>query len=376
MFTYLYIKINTTELVQNSKDNKPSKTKNSVSISDTTDKASISKLNSKRQIPLSTPVLIERLVSGDRAALSRAITLVESQKSEHRKQANTIVQHCLKYSGKSIRIGITGVPGVGKSTFIESLGSHIIQQGNRLAVLAVDPSSTLTKGSILGDKTRMETLVGKSDAFIRPTASGVALGGVAQHTRETTILCEAAGYNVILIETVGVGQNETTVHSMVDFFLLLKLAGAGDELQGIKRGIIEMADAIVINKSDGDNIERSNLARIEFDRALHLYPPKPSKWTPIVKQCSALEHRGITELWELISTYAELTTTNGFFRDNRQKQNQHWMLQTIETSLKNNFFSQPEVQKAMKEQLEQIYSNTISPFSAAQNVLNIIKSSG
>lgn len=376
MFTYLYIKINTTELVQNSKDNKPSKTKNSVSISDTTDKASISKLNSKRQIPLSTPVLIERLVSGDRAALSRAITLVESQKSEHRKQANTIVQHCLKYSGKSIRIGITGVPGVGKSTFIESLGSHIIQQGNRLAVLAVDPSSTLTKGSILGDKTRMETLVGKSDAFIRPTASGVALGGVAQHTRETTVLCEAAGYNVILIETVGVGQNETTVHSMVDFFLLLKLAGAGDELQGIKRGIIEMADAIVINKSDGDNIERSNLARIEFDRALHLYAPKPSKWTPIVKQCSALEHSGITELWELISTYAELTTTNGFFRDNRQKQNQHWMLQTIETSLKNNFFSQPEVQKAMKEQLEQIYSNNISPFSAAQNVLNIIKSSG
>ncbi len=261
-----------------------------------TNKLSISNIQRKRKSQPSTDELINAILVGDITALSRAITLIESKNPEHLQKANEVIKKCLPHANKSIRIGITGVPGVGKSTFIESFGKHLTKRGKKVAVLAVDPSSTITKGSILGDKTRMEDLVKDKNAFIRPSPSGDSLGGVARKTRETIILCEAAGFDTIIIETVGVGQSETAVHSMVDFFLLLKLAGAGDELQGMKRGIIEMADAIAINKADGDNLNKANLAKIEFKRALHLYPEKESEWQPKVVLCSAIEKTGIDEI--------------------------------------------------------------------------------
>lgn len=236
--------------------------------------ASAKKIQERRRKPLSIRELAQELLQGNPMALSRGITLIESTAAKHQKDAKELIQTCLPHANASIRIGITGVPGVGKSTFIESFGTFLTNQGKKVAVLAVDPTSTLSKGSILGDKTRMEDLVKNPKAFIRPSASGESLGGVARKTREAMVLCEAAGYDVILIETVGVGQSETAVHSMTDFFLLLKLAGAGDELQGIKRGIMEMADAIVINKADGENVKAAKLAQAEFNRALHLYPEK------------------------------------------------------------------------------------------------------
>ena len=260
-----------------------------VSITEITSKSSIDSFKNKRKKIVDTDTLIASILKKDITALSRSITLVESKNKKHKAQANTILKKCLPHANNSIRIGITGVPGVGKSTFIEAFGKHLTSLGKRVAVLAIDPSSTITKGSILGDKTRMEALVKDRNAFIRPSASGNSLGGVARKTRESIILCEAAGFDVIIIETVGVGQSETTVHSMVDFFLLLKLAGAGDELQGIKRGIIEMADAIVINKADGENIKAAKMAKVEFNRALHLYPSKASDWSPKVTLCSALK---------------------------------------------------------------------------------------
>src|SRR5690606_20797060 len=235
---------------------------------------------------------------------------VESTNPQHTAKANDIIQQCLPYANASIRIGITGVPGVGKSTFIETFGTYLTSRGRHIAVLAVDPSSSLSRGSILGDKTRMETLVNNENAFIRPSPSGTSLGGVARKSRESIILCEAAGFDTILIETVGVGQSETAVHSMVDFFLLLKLAGAGDELQGIKRGIMEMADAIVINKADGDNLKNAKIAKVEFNRALHLYPIKESGWQPKVLLASAIENKGIPEVWQLIEDYLNLVKEN------------------------------------------------------------------
>ena len=241
-----------------------------------------------RKIQPSVKELVDGILAKNITALSRAITLVESTNSSHLAKANEVINACLPYANKSVRIGITGVPGVGKSTFIEAFGKHLTGLGKKVAVLAVDPSSTISHGSILGDKTRMEELVKDKNAFIRPSASGETLGGVARKTRETITLCEAAGFDTIIIETVGVGQSETAVHSMVDFFLLLKISGAGDELQGIKRGIMEMADAIVINKADGDNIKRANLAKLEFNRALHLFPAKKSGWIPTTTACSAI----------------------------------------------------------------------------------------
>ena len=253
--------------------------------------------------------------------------MIESQNLSHKAKANALIEKCLEHTKPSIRIGITGVPGVGKSTYIEALGNHLTNLGSKVAVLAVDPSSSLSKGSILGDKTRMDTLVRNPNAFIRPSAARESLGGVARHTREAITLCEAAGYDVILIETVGVGQSETSVHSMVDFFLLLKLAGAGDELQGIKRGIIEMADAIIINKADGANKNAAKLAMLEFNRALHLYPAKASSWMPKVMMCSALESEGIDESWTLIKDYVSLTKSEGYFNTKRQEQNIFWLIQ-------------------------------------------------
>jgi len=292
-------------------------------------RASIQKIKAFRKQEMPEEELVEKLLKGNKTALGRAITLIESNQPLHKAKAEKLVEACLPHAQKSVRIGITGVPGVGKSTFIEAFGSYLVAKGKKVAVLAVDPSSTISHGSILGDKTRMEKLVTLEDAFIRPSPSGDSLGGVAQKTRESIILCEAAGFDVILIETVGVGQSETTVHSMTDFFLLLKLAGAGDELQGIKRGIIEMADAIVINKADGDNQKAAREARLEFKRALHLYPPKQSSWQPRVLLCSAIEEKGIPEIWELIEEYLQLTSENNYFETNRHEQNKFWLLQTI-----------------------------------------------
>lgn len=236
----------------------------------------------------------------------------------------------------------------------------------------MDPSSTITKGSILGDKTRMNDLVKEPNAFIRPSASGDALGGVARKTRETIILCEAAGFNTIIIETVGVGQSETTVHSMVDFFLLLKLSGAGDELQGIKRGIIEMADAIAINKADGDNIKRAKLAKIEFSRALHLYPEKESSWRPPVSICSAINNEGIIEVWTIIMDYINIITSNNFLNKKRQNQNKFWLLQTIEEQLKFDFYNNKTIKKELQKQLKLIEENKTTPFAAAEDLLKLI----
>ncbi len=315
--------------------------------------------------------LLEQLLKGNKTALGRAITLIESNQKNHQEQANFILKKALPFSQKSIRIGITGVPGVGKSTFIESIGSHLISQGKKVAVLAVDPSSSVSHGSILGDKTRMENLVKEPNAFIRPSPSGDSLGGVARKTRESIVLCEAAGFDIILIETVGVGQSETTVHSMTDFFLLLKLAGAGDELQGIKRGIMEMADAIVINKADGENLKAAREAKLEFKRALHLYPAKESGWKPSVKLCSALYNEGIENIWKMISNFKEEVEKNGYFLKNRQEQNKFWMYQTINDYLKSRFYENTEVKEALKEQLKLIEENKTTAFAAAKYLLKL-----
>ncbi|TXE15386.1 methylmalonyl Co-A mutase-associated GTPase MeaB [Psychroserpens burtonensis] len=341
------------------------------SQSDITSASSIKRIQEKRKAKLDTNILVTGILNGYITALSRAITLVESSNPKHLQQANAVIKLCLPKANKSVRIGITGVPGVGKSTFIEAFGLHLTSLGKKVAVLAVDPSSSLSKGSILGDKTRMEDLVKDDNAFIRPSASGRSLGGVARKTRESIILCEAAGFDTIVIETVGVGQSETAVHSMVDFFLLLKIAGAGDELQGIKRGIIEMADAIAINKADGENLKAAKLAKVEFNRALHLYPQKESEWSPKVSLCSALHREGIDELWVLILEYLEHTKANNYFETHRTEQNKFWLLQTIEDRLKSDFFNQPKIKEALKTQLQLIEHGETTPFVAAEYLLRL-----
>jgi len=329
--------------------------------------------NQRQKPVIDIEALAQEIIAGNHTALSKGITLVESTVLKHQEQAQLLIEKCLTHTNASIRIGITGVPGVGKSTFIESFGSYLTNSGKKVAVLAVDPSSSLSHGSILGDKTRMAELSQDKNAFIRPSASGDSLGGVARKTREAIILCEAAGFDTIIIETVGVGQSETIVHSMVDFFLLLKLAGAGDELQGIKRGIIEMADAIVINKADGKNERPAKLAKTAFAKALHLYPPKDSKWTPKVSTCSALEHEGISDIWQLILSYKKLTQENGYFTTKRYEQNTYWLLQTIENSLKENFYRDATIKKQLPIILEKLSKNTISPFIAARELLALKK---
>lgn len=322
----------------------------------------------RKEIP-SSASLIEAIKKGDKIALSRAITLVESTNPIHLERANEVINGCLPYANNSIRIGITGVPGVGKSTFIETFGKYLTSLGKKVAVLAVDPSSSISHGSILGDKTRMEELVKDENAYIRPSASGESLGGVARKTRESIILCEACGFDTIIIETVGVGQSETAVHSMVDFFLLLKIAGAGDELQGIKRGIMEMADTIVINKADGDNIAKAKLAKTEFNRALHLFPAKSSGWIPKVTTCSAYEKKGIDEIWTIISEYFSSTKESNYFLNKRKDQNQFWMMETINEQLKSNFYNHPEIIKLLEENKKLVQNGIISPFAAAQSLL-------
>ncbi|QMU64877.1 MAG: methylmalonyl Co-A mutase-associated GTPase MeaB [Flavobacteriaceae bacterium] len=312
---------------------------------------------------------VNRILNGDITFLSRAITLVESTNTKHQEKANRILEGCLPHAHHAVRIGITGVPGVGKSTFIESFGKYLTGIGKKVAVLAVDPSSSISKGSILGDKTRMETLVIDKNAFIRPSPSGISLGGVAQKTKESIILCEAAGFDIIIVETVGVGQSETTVHAMVDFFLLLKLYGAGDELQGIKRGIIEMADAIVINKADGDAIKQAKIAQTEFSRALHLYPPKESGWQPKVMMASALENKGIEPVYHLIKTYIQSTKESGFFTKKRNDQNIHWLLATIDQQLKDIFYQDKKNTAFLEREIEKLKNGTSTPFLSAKKLM-------
>lgn len=328
--------------------------------------------NKKQNIKdASVSEFLENILSGDITYLSKAITLIESTNKADQRKASDLLKACLPYANKSIRIGITGVPGVGKSTFIETFGAYLIQVKKRIAVLTIDPSSSINKGSILGDKTRMENLVKEKNAFIRPTPAGNQLGGVAKKTKETIILCEAAGFDVILIETVGVGQSETVVNSMVDFFLLLKLAGAGDELQGIKRGIMELTDAIIINKADNENIKRAELARIEFENALQLYPLKDNKWRPRVITCSALKNIGIEKSWKIITEFVQLTKANGTFDKNRAEQNKNWVLETIDQQLKDDFYSNTEVKMNLDLILQSVENNEVSPFEAANELIGI-----
>ena len=342
-----------------------------VSQPETTNISSAKKIIANRAKQNSVDDFVTEISKGNITFLSKAITLVESTNVRHQEKANEILERCLPFANKSVRIGITGVPGVGKSTFIEAFGSHLTSKGKKVAVLAVDPSSSVNKGAILGDKTRMEKLVTDKNAFIRPSPSGTSLGGVAQKTRESIILGEAAGFDTIIIETVGVGQSETMVHSMVDFFLLLKLANAGDELQGIKRGIIEMADAIVINKADTGNEKQAKMAKNEFQRALHLYPKKESDWQPKVLTASALHNIGILEIDEMIADYIQKTKANNYFSQKRNKQNTFWLQSTIEQQLKANFYQNPKIKEALAEEIKKLENGKTTPFGAAKRLLGL-----
>lgn len=318
---------------------------------------------------------IDGVLKGDRVILSRAITVVESNLASDKWLAKDIIQAILPHAGKSIRIGITGVPGVGKSTFIEAFGKVLIDLGHTVAILSIDPSSQRSKGSILGDKTRMEDLSNNPKAYIRPSASGETLGGVANKTGETMLLCEASGYDVILIETVGVGQSETAVHGMTDFFLLLMLSGAGDELQGIKKGIMEMADMLVINKADGDNIRQSEMAKLQYANALHIFPKSASGWEPVVSTASAIKNIGISEVWERVEEFKALVLENGYFQKNRKEQQIQWMYNNIHEELKQLFYGSKEVKDQLKLLEDDIVSSKISPVKAAEKMIEAFKKS-
>lgn len=329
-----------------------------------------SKIRSKKR-SLNLNDYVDGILEGNRVILSQAVTLIESSNPTHAELAQQIIERCLPHTGGSIRLGITGVPGAGKSTFIEALGKHITTNGGKLAVLAIDPSSERSKGSILGDKTRMEELANDPHAYIRPSPSAGSLGGVARKTRETVVLCEAAGFDTIFIETVGVGQSETAVHSMVDFFLLIQIAGAGDELQGIKRGIMEMADGIAINKADGNNIEKANLACAQFKNALHLFPPSPSGWNPKVQTCSSLTKDGIEDVWKSITEYVAFVKNNNYFEHRRALQSKYWVYESINESLRNSFYQNPEIKPLLKVYEEKVLNQQISSFVAAKNLLDL-----
>ena len=335
------------------------------------DADAVNRFKIKRKGLLSVDEYVDGVLKGNRTILSQAITLIESSLHEHKLLAQQIIERCLPYSGNSFRIGITGVPGVGKSTFIEAFGIYLTGKGHKLAVLAIDPSSSRSRGSILGDKTRMEELSRDMNAYIRPSPAAGSLGGVARKTRESVILCEAAGFNVIFIETVGVGQSETAVSSMVDFFLLLMLAGAGDELQGIKRGIMEMADAIVINKADGDNLLKAKTARIEYQNALHLFPPPESGWFPEVETMSARLKDGMDRVWDIISRYKELVQQNGYLDENRKKQLKLIMYDAIEQMLMDDFYSHQGVKSQIHQIETDLQANRLSSYQAAQKLFNI-----
>jgi LAO/AO transport system kinase len=330
-------------------------------------------MNSKRRSRLSPQAYIEGVLACDRMVLSRAITLVESSLPADQELAREVMDAVLPHSGTSIRIGITGVPGVGKSTFIESFGSYLTSLGKKLAVLAIDPSSQRSGGSILGDKTRMEQLSHNPMAYIRPSAAGTALGGVAARTREAMLLCEAAGFEVIFIETVGVGQSETAVRNMVDFFLLLMLAGAGDELQGIKKGIMEMADGLAITKADGDNKMPAKQAQAAYRNALHLFPPTQSGWIPKVLTCSAQANEGLEAVWQMICQYQEHTRLKGFFAHRRREQNLSWMHTAIEDMLKQHFYSHPAVAQHRKQLEQEVMAGNSGAVGAARFLFSVFK---
>jgi len=329
-------------------------------------------LTKKKIIPrkkLTENDYIQGIMNQERSILGRAITLIESHSTQHRQMAQAILNQLTSHTGKSIRIGITGVPGVGKSTFIEALGCLLLEKGHKIAVLAVDPSSSLTGGSILGDKTRMEKLSRDRRCFIRPSPSSGTLGGVAQKTRETMMICEAAGFDIILIETVGVGQSEISVRSMVDFFLLLMLANAGDELQGIKKGIMEMADAILINKADGDNKIRSESAKNEFERALHYLQPSIPGWHAHAYTCSSVTGEGITEIWNVIMSFCNKTKSSGFFYEQRNNQALQWFYSLIEAHLKNMFFEHPQIKTQLPQIEADIRECRYTPYHAVAKVM-------
>ncbi len=318
---------------------------------------------------MDTQDFIAGVLSKNRRIVAKTITLIESSLAFHQEKAKVIIDALLPYAGNAVRIGITGVPGVGKSTFIESFGMQLVKQGHRVAVLAVDPSSSKSGGSIMGDKTRMERLSLEQRAFIRPSPSSGTLGGVARRTRETMIVCDAAGFDVIIVETVGVGQSETTVASMVDFFLVLMLAGAGDELQGIKKGILELADAIVINKADGNNIEHAQKAKLEYKKALDLLTPSSANWSPPVLTCSAIHMDGIDEIWQTILDHRKRLEQSGEFADKRRKQALDWMWALVEESLRDRFYNNSDVQKVLPKIIEAVEDQTLAPTAAAHQLL-------
>lgn len=324
----------------------------------------------KRAPRLAPEAYIEGILNGDITILSQAVTLVESNLPADQAIAQKVIEACLPYSGNAIRVGITGVPGAGKSTFIEALGTELCKAGKKLAVLAIDPSSERSKGSILGDKTRMQELSTQDNAFIRPSPSAGSLGGVARKTRETIVLCEAAGFDTIIVETVGVGQSETAAHSMVDFFLLLQVTGTGDELQGIKRGIMEMADGIAINKCDGSNVDKARVAKTQFKNALALFPTPESGWHPYAVTCSAVEHTGVQDVWKMVEDYMTFTKRNGYFKRNRTQQAKYWMYETINQHLLDSFYHNPEIEAALEDTEAAVLRNEISSFVAAHNLLN------
>ena len=324
-----------------------------------------------RHRELSAADYVEGIRKGDVTVLGRAVTLVESTNPAHQAVAQEVIEKCLPYSGQSVRVGISGVPGAGKSTSIDAFGIHVLEQyGGKLAVLAIDPSSERSKGSILGDKTRMERLAVHPRSFIRPSPSAGSLGGVARKTRETIVLCEAAGFDKIFVETVGVGQSETAVHSMVDFFLLIQLAGTGDELQGIKRGIMEMADGIVINKCDGNNVDKCQLAATQFRNALHLFPAPESGWTPKVMTYSGFYNLGIKEIWDMVYQYVDFVKQNGYFEHRRNEQAKYWMYETINEQLRNSFFQNPEIESRLPEAEQMVLSGRQTSFVAAKQLLD------
>lgn len=331
----------------------------------------LARLRQQKKKKLSADDYVDGILRGNRTILSQAITLIESSLPEHYDLAQTVIERCLPASSRSVRIGITGVPGAGKSTFINTFGTLLTRYyGRRLAVLAIDPSSQQSHGSIMGDKTRMEQLSSDPDAFIRPSPAAGTLGGVARKTRETIILCEAAGFDTIIVETVGVGQSETAAHAMVDFFLLLMLAGAGDELQGIKRGIMEMADTIVITKADGSNVKKAGMAKMEYKNALHLFPPSPSKWEPRVMTCSSVEKKGIKDVWETIRDYVSQTKSNGWFWERRREQAVTRMHETITDALKYSFYNHPDVKQLLPELEKHLREGEVTSYIPASILLD------
>lgn len=332
--------------------------------------------SARRRRQLSVADYVRGVLAGDRMTLGRAITLIESNAAAHQETAQEVLRQLLPHTGQSIRVGITGVPGAGKSTFIEAFGMHLLAQGHKVAVLAIDPTSSVTRGSILGDKTRMEQLSREENAFIRPSPTGGVLGGVARKTRETMLVVEAAGFDVVLLETVGVGQSETMVRSMVDFFLLLQLAGAGDELQGIKKGIMELADAILINKADGDNLIKARSARADYNMALHYLAPATEGWRTKAYICSALTGMGIVDIWQVIEAFRAQTGESGVFARRRQAQAVDWMKAMIEEHLRQRFFNHPAI-KARLPQVEAAVTHDQLPVTTAvQELLTLFEETG